>query len=195
MGFLQVFGCACDEGPEKKTAEVAKPSSTIIIVQPISTGTAAVEPTVIPPPTVTSPPTPSPVVTSQPVADTATPPASTPAQGTTPTPAITPIATVSPSPSPITASAGTPTATPLPTRLPTLGGGDCQRDRDDIRTALDAYHEANGDWPTVDGQPGGDIVWAKLVPDLLEGVPVLDEFCEWQVDSDPEGAVCLLTPC
>ena len=194
MGFLLIFSYACDEEPEKETVAEMVPSPTIIIVQPISTGTPAMEPMVSPVPTVTSQPTPSPVVTSQPVADPVMTPASTPVQSTTPTPTITPIPTVSPSPSPITVSSATPAATPLPTRLPTIGD-NCQRDRDDIQVAISAYHEANGDWPTVDGQPGGDIVWAKLVPDLLEGVPALDEFCDWQVDSNPEGAVCLLTPC
>ncbi|MDY6911420.1 MAG: hypothetical protein SVM79_03565 [Chloroflexota bacterium] len=81
-------------------------------------------------------------------------------------------------------SEGTPATPPTP----------CEIDRDAIQIALNDYHLANGHWPTADSQPG-DIVWDKLVPDFLGEVPPTDEDCEWQINSDPEGEVCLLTPC
>lgn len=84
--------------------------------------------------------------------------------------------------------------TPIETPLPTRDTGSCIPDRDEIQAALDAYHTENGEWPTIDGYPG-DIEWAKLIPDLLDGVLYTDSSCEWQVDDDPEGAICLLTPC
>lgn len=115
-------------------------------------------------PTVTPPPTPSPTLIP------------TPTETISPTPTETP----SPTPSP------TPTHTHTPTR--------CEQDRDAIAVAIETYHTTNGDWPTLDGQPG-DIDWDKLVPDLLEKLPSTDTSCEWQVNHDPEGALCLLTPC
>jgi len=84
--------------------------------------------------------------------------------------------------------------TPIETPLPTRDTGSCIPDRDEIQVALDTYYAENGEWPTIDGYPG-DIEWAKLIPELLDGVPYTDSSCEWQVDDDPEGAICLLTPC
>ena len=40
------------------------------------------------------------------------------------------------------------------------------------------------------GKPG-DIHWEQLVPDILANEPSTDYQCDWQVDDDPEGTVCL----
>ena len=92
----------------------------------------------------------------------------------TPTPELTP----------------TPTPTPTPGRTPTK----CEVDRDAIQVALDAYHAEKGEWPTADGQPG-NIEWGKLVPGFLDDIPGTDSRCHWQVNSDPEGEVCLWKTC
>ncbi len=84
----------------------------------------------------------------------------------------------------------TPTPTPTVTHTPT----QCEADRDAIQAALDAYHDETGEWPTSDGQPG-DIEWTELVPDFMAGIPANDSLCEWAVNSDPEGEVCLLNMC
>ncbi len=83
----------------------------------------------------------------------------------------------------------TPTPTPLPTVVMT-----CVPARDAIQEALNDYNDEHGDWPTADGQPG-DIEWTKLVPAFMAGIPSNDSKCEWQVNSDPEGVVCLLNTC
>ncbi len=70
---------------------------------------------------------------------------------------------------------------------------ECKIDRADIQAALDAYHLANGEWPTEDGQPGR-IVWDNIVPDLLEEIPLTFK-CKWQVNSDPLGEVCRSVHC
>ena len=80
----------------------------------------------------------------------------------------------------------TPTATPAPTM--------CEIDRDATQAALDAYHTEKGDWPTADGGPG-DIEWNKLVPNFMEEIPPTDGRCDWQVNSQPEGEVCLWALC
>jgi len=134
---------------------------------PVATATPTPTPTLIP-----TPPTPTP----------------TPTVAPSPTPSPTPTETVTVTPTPTT------TVTPIETPLPTRDTGSCIPDRDEIQAALDAYHTENGEWPTIDGYPG-DIEWAKLIPELLDGVPYTDSSCEWQVDDDPEGAICLLTPC
>lgn len=77
---------------------------------------------------------------------------------------------------------------------PILPKTKCEIDRDSIQIALDAYYEANGVWPTEDGGTG-DIVWEALVPVHIEAIPAMDNTCEWQVNSNPEGKVCLLKPC
>ncbi|MDD5093587.1 MAG: hypothetical protein PHV74_04300 [Dehalococcoidia bacterium] len=114
---------------------------------------------------------------------TATAVSPTPTDTSTPTPSasLTPTTTI---PTP------TPTSTPTPTHVPTT----CEVQRDSIQVALDSYHSANGRWPTADGAPG-DIDWDKLVPAFLAEIPSLDGTCEWQVNSQPEGKVCLLKPC
>ena len=94
-----------------------------------------------------------------------------------------PVATPTPTP--------TPTATPTP--LPTVTMS-CEQARDAIQVALDDYYAEHGQWPTADGQPG-DIQWAKLVPDFMTGVPSNDSSCEWGVNSEPEGEVCLQHLC
>jgi len=101
-----------------------------------------------------------------------------------PTPTPTPQATPTPTPE------ATPTPTPEPTRAPSR----CELDRDAVQVALDAYHDDTGEWPTADGQPG-DIEWDELVPGFLDGVPSTDSKCDWQVNSDPEGDVCLWKKC
>ncbi len=63
-----------------------------------------------------------------------------------------------------------------------------------IQAGLDAYHATNGTWSTADGLPG-DIVWENLAPGFLESMPAIDRECEWQINSAPEGKVCLLIPC
>lgn len=90
---------------------------------------------------------------------------------------------------------GTPTPTPTatPTPLPTVAMS-CEEARNAIQAALDDYHAENGEWPTSDGQPG-DIEWTELVPDFMAGIPANDSTCEWQVNSDPLGEVCLQHPC
>ena len=87
----------------------------------------------------------------------------------------------------------TPTATATPTPLPTVVMS-CDQARDAIQIALDAYNAVHGDWPTIDGQPG-DIEWIKLVPEFMKGIPSNDSKCEWWVNSDPKGDVCLQNIC
>jgi len=81
----------------------------------------------------------------------------------------------------------TPTATPTP--LPTVVMS-CVQARDTIQQALSDYNAEHGEWPTSNGQPG-DIEWTKLVPDFMAGIPANDSSCDWWVNSDPEGKVCL----
>jgi hypothetical protein len=85
---------------------------------------------------------------------------------------------------------------PFPTSQPTatLGPEGCQPDKDAIQAALSAYHTRNGNWPTADGQPG-DILWDKLVPAFLPYIPHTDSNCDWQVNSNPYGEICLAHPC
>ena len=80
----------------------------------------------------------------------------------------------------------TPTLTPTPTATPTA----CEADRDAIQAALYSYHDEIGEWPTADGQPG-DIEWTKLVPNFMAGIPANDSTCNWSVNSDTEGEVCV----
>jgi hypothetical protein len=87
----------------------------------------------------------------------------------------------------------TPTPTPTPTPLPTVVMS-CDQARDAIQIALDTYNAMHGEWPTIDGQPG-DMDWTKLVPDFIDGIPSNDTKCEWWVNSDPEGDVCLQNVC
>ena len=117
----------------------------------------------------------------------------TPAPTPTPTPTVTPTATptagATPTPTATPTPASTPTPTPTPTPLPTVTMG-CEDTLEAIENAVTDYHGQNGEWPTADGEPG-DIAWEKLVPGFLEGVPVNDKNCDWWVDDDPEGAICL----
>lgn len=94
------------------------------------------------------------------------------------------------------ALAPTPTTmlTPMPTPTPSLTKTECEVDRDALQAALYAYHAEKGEWPTVDGR-AGDIVWDKLVPHFLPEIPSTDSKCDWQVDSKPEGGVCLWERC
>ena len=100
----------------------------------------------------------------------------------------------SPTPTPSTTSNASPTLTSAITPTATLGPEGCEPDRDAIQVALNAYHAENGDWPTVGGDPG-DIKWSKLVPDFLPYIPHTDSDCDWQVDSNPIGTICLVHQC
>jgi hypothetical protein len=77
---------------------------------------------------------------------------------------------------------------------PTVQKTPCETDRDSIQKSLNAYNEANDDWPTANGQPG-DIVWDKLVPEYMSEMPVIDDQCDWQVSGNPEGTVCVAHTC
>ena len=83
-----------------------------------------------------------------------------------------------------------PGPTPTPTPTPTT----CEIARDSIQAALDDYYAEYGEWPTADGQPG-DIDWVKLVPAFMNIVPSNDSRCDWQVNSNPEGEVCVPQRC
>jgi len=83
---------------------------------------------------------------------------------------------------------------PTPTAKATVQKTPCETDRDTIQEALNAYNEANDDWPTANGQPG-DIVWDKLVPEYMIEMPVIDDQCDWQVSGNPEGNVCVAHTC
>jgi hypothetical protein len=85
-------------------------------------------------------------------------------------------------------------STPTATATPTVQKTPCETDRDAIQEALNAYNEANDDWPTANGQPG-DIVWDKLVPEYMSTMPVIDSDCDWQVSGNPEGNVCVAHTC
>ena len=98
-----------------------------------------------------------------------------------------------PTPTPMPTPTATPTPTPTPTPLPTVVMS-CDQARDAVQIALDAYNAVHGEWPTIDGQPG-DIDWTKLVPDFINGIPSNDTKCEWWVNSDPKGDVCLQNVC
>ncbi|MBM3133228.1 MAG: DUF255 domain-containing protein [Chloroflexi bacterium] len=78
--------------------------------------------------------------------------------------------------------------TPNPTQPSPLSA--CFADEELIEKALDAYHAANGTWPSIDGRPG-DIQWEKLVPAFIDHVPATDTACDWQVNTAPEGAPCI----
>jgi hypothetical protein len=86
-----------------------------------------------------------------------------------------------------------PTPAPTPIPLPTISMS-CVEAMGAIQDALNIYSTQYKEWPTTDGQPG-DIQWAKLVPDFMAGVPSNDSLCDWWVNSDPEGAVCVRHQC
>ena len=94
--------------------------------------------------------------------------------------------------SPTCTSTMSPTLTTTATA--TLGLEGCRPDRDAIQAALHAYYYEFGEWPTASGE-SGDIKWSKLVPDFLPYTPHTDSQCDWQVNSDPEGEVCLWEIC
>lgn len=116
-------------------------------------------------------------------------------EGAKPTPTPTSTATIAPTSTPLAAkptptATATPTAEAMPTVFPTLGPEGCAPDRDAIQAAIYAYNASHGKWPTADGKPG-DIAWAKLVKEYLQYVPHTNDECDWQVNSDPEGEVCV----
>ena len=97
-------------------------------------------------------------------------------------------------PSPAQSPAPTPDATLNPSPSPTSNEPpECEEDRQAIKEALDSYYTINGEWPTVDGQPGL-IVWNKFVPAFLDKIPSTVT-CKWQVNSDPPGEVCRSAHC
>ena len=87
------------------------------------------------------------------------------------------------------ATGSSPTPTPLPTVVMS-----CQQANDAIQAAVTDYHEDKGKWPTDNGLPG-DIVWPKLVPNYMDGVPSIDVKCDWWVNRDPVGEVCIKHVC
>ena len=87
-----------------------------------------------------------------------------------------------------------PTVPSTPTGQPTITPTACEIDRDAIQAALYAYHDQKGEWPSADGI-SGDIVWEKLVPGFLAETPETDEKCDWQVNTKPEGELCLWEQC
>jgi len=87
----------------------------------------------------------------------------------------------------------TPTPVGTPTPLPTIQMG-CVEAKNAVQVAIDAYHAQKGVWPTSDGQPG-DIDWAKLIPGYMAGVPSDDKSCDWRVNSNPLGEVCIAHFC
>jgi hypothetical protein len=78
--------------------------------------------------------------------------------------------------------------------VPTLGPAGCDPDRDATGAAIAAYHARYGGWPTADGEPG-DMDWDKLVPEFLPYTPKTDSKCQWGVNGDPAGEVCLQNRC
>ena len=87
----------------------------------------------------------------------------------------------------------TPTPEATPTELPTASM-NCDQAKVATQAAIDAYYAQYGAWPTADGT-AGDIEWSKLVPEFMEAVPSNDSKCEWQVNSNPEGEICVLHQC
>lgn len=87
----------------------------------------------------------------------------------------------------------TPTPEDTPTPVPTASSS-CDQARDAIQVAIDAYHDRYGAWPTADGA-AGDVDWSKLVPEFMEAAPANDSKCDWGVNSEPEGIVCVLHRC
>jgi hypothetical protein len=81
--------------------------------------------------------------------------------------------------------------TPTPTAT---YASNCEKDKHEIQTALNAYYDDNSNWPTADGQPG-DMVWDELVPKYMSEMPVIDDQCDWQVSGNPEGNVCVAHTC
>ena len=83
-------------------------------------------------------------------------------------------------------------AAPTPS-LPTVSMS-CQQAMDAIQTATDEYHHDKRRWPTTNCRPG-DIVWVELVPDYMEAVPSNDSKCDFRVNSNPEGDICIAHRC
>lgn len=87
----------------------------------------------------------------------------------------------------------TPTPVPTPTPPPTIPMS-CMEARNAIQNALSVFNTQYQEWPTADGEPG-DIEWTRLIPNFIVGVPSNDSLCDWWVNSDPEGTVCLQNMC
>jgi hypothetical protein len=94
-------------------------------------------------------------------------------------------------------SSSQPTPSPIASTTPTLLPivvMSCTDAEYDIQDAISDYYNDYDEWPTSNGEPG-DIEWTKLVPDFMAAVPSNDSKCDWWVNSDPEGEVCLLNQC
>ena len=83
-------------------------------------------------------------------------------------------------------SESSPSSLPTSPKPPTL----CETQSAAIQEAVNLYQDEHKEWPTHDGKPG-NIQWEKLVPDVLANEPSTDYQCDWQIDDDPEGTVCL----
>jgi hypothetical protein len=77
---------------------------------------------------------------------------------------------------------------------PTEPVSNCEKDKSDIQTALDAYYDDNTGWPTANSL-SGDIIWDELVPEYMSEMPLIDSQCDWQVSSYLEGQVCVSHTC
>ncbi len=124
-------------------------------------------------------------------------PTATPTQMATATlttkPQSTPTATMIVTASPFPTGTSLPVVTPnwsWPGPTATLGPEGCVYDRDAIQDAIYSYNASHGEWPTADGRPGA-IIWSKLVNDYLPYHPYTRVHCYWQVNSYPEGEVCV----
>ncbi|MDY6918106.1 MAG: hypothetical protein SVP26_09225 [Chloroflexota bacterium] len=90
-----------------------------------------------------------------------------------------------------------PPATPTPEATPTplaTASMNCSQAKVAIQAAIDAYSAKYGAWPTGNGT-AADIEWSKLVPEFMGAVPGNDSKCDWQVNSNPEGEVCVVHHC
>jgi type II secretory pathway pseudopilin PulG len=70
----------------------------------------------------------------------------------------------------------------------------CLEANDAIQAAIDAYYSQHGEWPTAGGLEG-DIEWSKLVPNHMDGIPGIDSKCDWWVNNEPVGEVCIKHVC
>ena len=63
----------------------------------------------------------------------------------------------------------------------------CHADQRGLQSAVLAYHNQNGSWPTEDGNNPGDLFYgdpadSPLVPDWVIETPESDDKCHWQID-------------
>ncbi len=108
------------------------------------------------------------------------------------TPTSMPTMTVAKSPTPEPVVTVTPTQTPAPT--PTKPPSQCEMDEIAIQVAIDSYYSEYSQWPTADGQ-SGEIVWDNIIPNYMDAMPYANNKCQWAINSDPEGFVCMGKTC